>query len=198
MPHHFQSFANYVRESTEFLSLFQNPDWFHKLQVAEDMLCVALQKGLPILVCGNGGSAADALHIAGELVGRFLVDRQPLNVIALNADVAVMTAVGNDYGYDQIFARQVSAYAKKEGVFWGISTSGNSSNVIAGAQAAKNAGMLVLGMTGDSGGKLANFSDVLLNMPSTFTPLIQQGHQMVYHYLCAAIESRVASERRNA
>jgi len=191
MTQHFQSFANYAQESEKFLSKLQSPVWNDRLKVAEDTLCAALEKGLPVLVCGNGGSAADALHIAGELVGRFLVNRQPLNVVALNADVAVLTAVGNDLGYDQIFSRQVRAYARSGGVFWGISTSGNSPNVLAAAKAAKAAGMTVLGMTGESGGQLAPFAHVLLNVPSHFTPLIQQGHQVIYHYLCAAIEKRV-------
>lgn len=191
MTQHFKSFAKYAQESAEFLSQLQTPVWNDKLKDAEDLLCNALEKGLPVLVCGNGGSAADALHIAGELVGRFLVNRQPLNVVALNADVAVLTAVGNDLGFDQIFSRQVRAYARAGGVFWGISTSGNSPNVLAAAQAANNAGMKVLAMTGESGGLLAPMADVLLNMPSHFTPLIQQGHQVIYHYLCAAIEKRL-------
>ena len=191
MTQHFKSFANYAQESAEFLSQLQTPVWNGKLKAAEDLLCAALEKGLPVLVCGNGGSAADALHIAGELVGRFLVNRQPLNVVALNADVAVLTALGNDLGFDQIFSRQVRAYARKGGVFWGISTSGNSPNVLVAAQSAKEEGMTVLAMTGESGGQLAPMANVLLNMPSHFTPLIQQGHQVVYHYLCAAIEQRV-------
>ena len=191
MTQHFKSFANYALESAEFLSKLQAPSWNDKLKAAEDLLCQPLANGLPVLVCGNGGSAADAIHIAGELVGRFLVNRQPLNVVALNSDVAVLTAVGNDLGFEQIFSRQVRAYARNGGVFWGISTSGNSANVLAAAKAAKDAGMKVLGMTGESGGQLAPLADVLLNMPSDFTPLIQQGHQVVYHYLCAAIEKRV-------
>jgi D-sedoheptulose 7-phosphate isomerase len=191
MSKHFPSFTHFAQESSAFLSKLQTPVWSDKLQAAEDLLCNALEKGSPVLVCGNGGSAADALHIAGELVGRFLVNRQPLNVVALNADVAVLTAVGNDLGFDQIFSRQVRAYARAGGVFWGISTSGNSPNVLAAAQSAKEAGMSVLGMTGESGGCLVPLADVLLNMPSNFTPLIQQGHQVVYHYLCAAIEMRV-------
>ena len=191
MTQHFKSFANYALESAEFLSKLQAPSWNDKLKAAEDLLCQPLANGLPVLVCGNGGSAADAIHIAGELVGRFLVNRQPLNVVSLNSDVAVLTAVGNDLGFEQIFSRQVRAYALNGGVFWGISTSGNSANVLAAAKAAKDAGMKVLGMTGESGGQLAPLADVLLNMPSDFTPLIQQGHQVVYHYLCAAIEKRV-------
>jgi D-sedoheptulose 7-phosphate isomerase len=191
MTTQFKSFTQYAQESTAFLTQLQTPVWNDKLKVAEDLLCNALEKGLPVLVCGNGGSAADALHIAGELVGRFLVNRQPLNVIALNADVSILTAVGNDLGFEQIFSRQVRAYARSGGVFWGISTSGNSPNVLAAAKAAQEAGMTVLGMTGESGGHLAFLTDVLLNIPSNFTPLIQQGHQVLYHYLCEAIEKRV-------
>ena len=193
MTPHFQSFDHYAQASAAFLSQLQTPHWNEQLQLAENMLCSALEKGLPVLVCGNGGSAADAIHIAGELVGRFLVNRQPLNVMALNTDVAVLTAVGNDLGYEQIFSRQVRAYARQGGVFWALSTSGNSPNVLAGAQAAKDLGMVVLAMTGEGGGKLGKQADVLLNLPSNFTPLIQQGHQVVYHYLCAAIEKRVGT-----
>jgi D-sedoheptulose 7-phosphate isomerase len=191
MTQYFQSFAQYAQASTEFLKQMQSPHWNERLLLAENLLCSALERGLPVLVCGNGGSAADAIHIAGELVGRFLINRQALNVIALNTDVAVLTAVGNDLGYERIFSRQVEAYAKQGGVFWGLSTSGNSPTVLAGAQTAKNCGMSVLAMTGDSGGQLGQLADVLINVPSQFTPLIQQGHQVAYHYLCAAIEKRV-------
>jgi D-sedoheptulose 7-phosphate isomerase len=153
--------------------------------------CVdALAAGKPVLVCGNGGSASDAQHIAGELVGRFLKERRALNVRALAGDAAVLTAWGNDYSFDTVFSRQVEAYAAPGGVLIAISTSGNSKNVLLAAEAARAAGMRVIGLTGEAGGKLAPLADVLLDVPSNKTPRIQEMHIVLYHYLCEAIEAR--------
>lgn len=154
-------------------------------------LChTALAANLPLLVCGNGGSAADAQHIAGELVGRFLRERRALNVRALVGDAAVLTAWANDYSYDTIFSRQVEAYGTAGGVLLGLSTSGNSNNVLLAAEAAKKIGMSVVVLTGEGGGKLAPWADVLLDVPSKHTPRIQEMHLMLYHYLCAELEAR--------
>lgn len=153
-------------------------------------ICVsALRAGHPVLVCGNGGSASDAQHIAGELVGRFRKERRGLNVRALSADVAILTAWANDYSYETVFSRQVEAYGHPGGVLIAISTSGNSRNVILAAEAARSAGMKVIGLTGEGGGKLAERADLLLDVPSRDTPRIQEMHIMVYHHLCEAIEA---------
>lgn len=155
---------------------------------------LALEK--PLLICGNGGSAADSMHIAGELVGRFLKERRALKAIALSADPAILTAWANDYSYETIFARQVEAYGDVGGVLLAISTSGNSANIIAAAVAARAKGMSTISLTGEGGGKLAPLTDVLLAVPSHSTPLIQQAHVCIYHYLCAEVEERIVGVPR--
>jgi D-sedoheptulose 7-phosphate isomerase len=157
---------------------------------------VAIQAALaadkPLLVCGNGGSAADAMHIAGELVGRYQKERRALRAMALAADPAVLTAWSNDYSYDTAFARQVEAFGEAGGVLLALSTSGNSKNVVAAAEAARKKAMTVIALTGAGGGKLGPKADILLAVPSTETPLIQQVHICIYHYLCAEVEARIA------
>lgn len=152
----------------------------------------ALGEGLPVLVCGNGGSASDAMHITGELVGRFLKERRALNAICLSSNPSVLTAWSNDYAFDTVFSRQVEAYARRGGVVVGISTSGNSANVVRAFEAAREAGMATVGLTGEGGGRMAAVSDHLLAVPSRSTPLIQQVQICLYHYLCAGIETRLA------
>lgn len=155
-------------------------------------ITAALGAGRPLLVCGNGGSASDAQHITGELVGRFLKERRGLKAICLSSNAAVLTAWANDYSYGSVFARQVEAYAEEGGVLLGLSTSGNSPNVVAAFEAARSHGMATVAMTGEGGGRLAGLSDVLLAVPSRHTPLIQQVHICLYHYLCEEIEARLA------
>ncbi len=152
----------------------------------------ALAARLPVLVCGNGGSAADAQHIAGELVGRFLKERRGLNVIALAANPAVLTAWANDYDYASVFARQVEAHGRPGGLLLALSTSGNSANVVQAAEAARGEQMKVVAFTGEGGGKLAPLAHALLAVPSKHTPRIQEGHLVLYHYLCEMVEARVA------
>ncbi|HYG88454.1 MAG TPA: SIS domain-containing protein [Azospirillum sp.] len=155
-------------------------------------IVAALGAGRPLLVCGNGGSASDAQHITGELVGRFLKERRGLKAICLSSNAAVLTAWANDYSYESVFARQVEAYAEDGGVLLGLSTSGNSPNVVAAFEAARRHGMSTVALTGEGGGRLAGLSDVLLAVPSRHTPLIQQVHICLYHYLCEEIEARLA------
>ncbi len=156
-------------------------------------LCVgALRSGRSLLVCGNGGSASDAMHIAGELVGRFLKERRALKCVCLSDNPATLTALGNDYGYEAVFSRQVEAFGEKGGAIICISTSGNSPNVINAASKAREMGLAVVSMTGEGGGKLAALSDVLLAIPSRHTPIIQQAHSCLYHYMCEAIEREAA------
>jgi len=147
-----------------------------------------LKQKRPLLVCGNGGSAADAMHIAGELVARFKLDRPGLNVISLNDNMSTLTAWSNDCSYDTVFARQVDAYGKNGGVLLGISTSGNSKNIIEAFKIAKNMGVQTVAMTGKDGGKLADMADYLIDVPSKNTALIQQVHICLYHYMCEQIE----------
>jgi D-sedoheptulose 7-phosphate isomerase len=141
-----------------------------------------------VLVCGNGGSAADAQHITGELVGRFLRERRALPVICLSSNPAVLTAWSNDYAFDTVFARQVEAYGRAGAAILGISTSGNSRNVIAAFEVAHRLGMQTVALTGEGGGQLAAVSDHLIAVPSRRTPLIQQAHICLYHYICEQVE----------
>ena len=155
-------------------------------------LCVgSLRGGGKLLFAGNGGSAADAQHWAGELVSRFYYDRPGLPAIALTTDTSILTAIGNDYGYDYTFARQVEALGRAGDVLIAISTSGNSPNILRAAQAANAAGIAVIGFTGEGGGQLAPLCAVCFRMPSSETPRIQEGHEFVGHMLCALIETRM-------
>ena len=151
----------------------------------------ALRDGRKMLFAGNGGSAADAQHWAGELVSRFYYDRPGLPAIALTTDSSILTAIGNDYGFDYAFARQVEALGQAGDVFVAISTSGNSPNIIRAAEAARGRGVHVIGFTGVGGGKLLALSDICFRIPSSETPRIQEGHEFVGHMLCALIEAQM-------
>jgi D-sedoheptulose 7-phosphate isomerase len=188
-----QTLREYLDLSTEVLRATRDSLSSAEVERAIVATTAALATGKPLLICGNGGSAADAMHIAGELVGRFLKERRALKAIALSADPAVLTAWGNDYGYDGVFARQTEAYGEAGGILLAISTSGNSANVIAAAAVAKAKEMSVIALTGEGGGKLGPLADILLAVPSRSTPLIQQAHLCLYHYLCAEIERRIAA-----
>jgi D-sedoheptulose 7-phosphate isomerase len=161
------------------------------MQAAVAATATALAAGRPLLVCGNGGSAADAQHIVGEMVGRFLKERRALKAICLSSNPAVLTAWSNDYSFETVFSRQVEAYAEAGGVLLGLSTSGNSRNVVLALEAARAAGMVTIGMTGEGGGRMAPLCDHLLAVPSRSTPAIQQVHLALYHCFCAAVEETV-------
>lgn len=159
---------------------------------AIDAIVSAFSAGKPLLICGNGGSAADAMHIAGELVGRYKLERRGFNAIALGADAAVTTAWGNDYSFDTIFERQVEALGAPGGVVWGLSTSGNSENVVRALNKAKECDMCAFAMTGASGGRLGEIADILVAVPVSDTPRIQEIHTALYHYICDRVERRLA------
>ncbi|UWX04736.1 D-sedoheptulose 7-phosphate isomerase [Pseudoxanthomonas sp. NC8] len=162
-------------------------------QIAEAVaLCVAaLRDGKKILFAGNGGSAADAQHWAGELVSRFYYDRPGLPAIALTTDTSILTAIGNDYGYDYTFARQIEALGQAGDVFVAISTSGRSKNILRALDAAEQKGVKVIGFTGAGGGEMAARCAICFKVPSDETPRIQEGHEFIGHLLCALIESEV-------
>lgn len=164
---------------------------------AGERIAATLAAGGKILLCGNGGSAADAQHIAAELVGRFVVERAGLPAIALTTDTSALTAIGNDYGYDYTFARQVEALGRTGDVLVAISTSGNSPNIIRAAEAARARGVAVVGFTGEGGGKLAPLSDICFRVPSTETPRIQEGHEFIGHLLCALVEAEMHPREAN-
>ena len=160
-----------------------------RIQQAADIITASLRSGGKIHFCGNGGSAADAQHLAAELSGRFYFDRPPLNAEALHCNTSYLTAVANDYGYDAVFSRLLQGTAKSGDVVVGISTSGNSQNILKAFEMAKEMGVHVIAMTGETGGKMKELADVLLNIPSTDTPRIQESHIMVGHILCELVET---------
>jgi D-sedoheptulose 7-phosphate isomerase len=168
-----------------------------QVQRAIDLLVERLRAGNKLLVCGNGGSAADAMHIATELVGRFLHDRQPLAAVALTADPVALTALANDFGYERVFARQVEALAKAGDVVWGISTSGNSKNVVEALRSARSLGARTIALTGAGGGALAEHADILLAVPLEATPRIQEIHVVTYHAICEAVETALGAATRS-
>ncbi len=169
-------------------------------QAADDILLLAnwirqsIEQGGKLLLFGNGGSAADAQHLAAEFVNRFLINRRPLPALALTTDTSVLTSIANDFAYDQIFAKQVQAQGKPEDLALGISTSGNSANVIKAIQAAREIGMKTAALTGGiarPGGDLAAVCDLVLNVPSDATPHIQEAHLWVEHLLCEIVEKQM-------
>lgn len=147
-----------------------------------------------MLICGNGGSAADSQHIAAEFVNRFYYDRSGLAAMALTVDTSILTAIGNDYGYEKIFSHQVQAYAKKGDVLIGISTSGSSKNVVNAILEAKNKGVYTVGLTGEKKGLIFDNADVTINIPSAETPIIQESHIMTGHIICALVEKLMFSD----
>jgi D-sedoheptulose 7-phosphate isomerase len=157
-------------------------------QVAEE-LRTCLKRGGKILLMGNGGSAADSQHIAAEIVGRYKKERRGLAAIALTTDTSIITSVGNDYGYDYIFARQIEALCRPEDIVIGITTSGNSKNVVAAIEEAIKIGATTIGLTGGNGGKLSSLCKINLVMPSNDTPRIQEAHIFVGHSLCDLLET---------
>ena len=159
-------------------------------EVAQVMI-KALREGKRVLWCGNGGSAADAQHLAAELSGRFYYDRPPLNSEALHCNTSYLTAVANDYGYDLIYSRMIDGACKPGDVLVGISTSGNSKNICNAFRKAKDLGVVTVAMTGDSGGEMKKMADYLLNIPSADTPRIQESHIMVGHIICEIVEAQM-------
>ena len=164
------------------------------LSTAAEALVAAYRSGHKALFFGNGGSAADAQHLAAEFVGRYLRERDPLPALALNANISVVTAVANDYGYDQVFARQLEALAGAGDVAVAISTSGSSPSVIEGARCARRLGLFTIGLTGVSGGRLRDHVDVLIAVPSEETPRIQESHILIGHSLCDVVEQALLTE----
>jgi D-sedoheptulose 7-phosphate isomerase len=160
-------------------------------------LCVdALRAGNKLLIAGNGGSAADAQHLAAEFVSRFYFDRPGLAAIALTTDTSALTAIGNDYGFERLFSRQVEALGRSGDVFIGISTSGNSPNVINALAECRARGVVTIGLTGQAGGKMAALCDHCLRMPSGETPKIQEGHIVVGHIICGLVEREMFTPPR--
>lgn len=177
--------------------VLDNSELLKTLELMAEQITETLKKGGKILLCGNGGSAGDALHIAGEIVGRFQKERKAYNAIALNADVATMTAIANDYGYDQVFSRQVEGLMTDKDVLIGISTSGNSKNIIKAVEKAHEIGGKAYLFSGKDGGRLKDICDLCIIAPSDVTTHIQEVHECLYHILCGLIENAMIEVYRN-
>ena len=158
---------------------------------AAEMMIAALKAGNKVMFCGNGGSAADSQHLAAELMGRYMRDRRPLPALSLTVDTSALTAIGNDYGYDEVFARQLRGIGAKGDVLVGISTSGNSANVVKAIAAAREMGIRTIALTGETGGKLASATDLCIAVPASKTNEIQEMHIAIGHIVCGLVEDAV-------
>jgi len=182
----------YIKSSVEnYTRVLQDDILQENIQQIAIKSIAAFRDNKKMLLCGNGGSASDAQHIAAELSGRFYTDRPPLYAEALHVNSSYMTAVANDYGYDTTYARMVEAAGRKGDVLIGISTSGNSSNVVKAMQKAKETGMRTVGFTGKDGGKMKNICDIMICVPSVDTPRIQEAHILIGHIICQLIEEEM-------
>ncbi len=171
--------------------LIEDHSLHQQIENVVDLCTESLGRGNKILFAGNGGSAADAQHWAGELVSRFYFDRPGLPAIALTTDTSILTAIGNDYGYESVFSRQIEALGVEGDVFFAISTSGNSANILRAIEVAKERRITVVGFTGASGGKMSDSCDTCFRIPSSSTPKIQEGHEILGHMICALIEKEI-------
>lgn len=184
-----------IEEHLAAVARMREPAVVRVLGDIAEMIVSSVSNGGKVLLAGNGGSAADAQHIAGEFVGRYLYDRRPLPAIALAADSSVLTCIGNDYSYDDVFVRQVQALVRPGDVFWGITTSGNSGNILAAGRAAKELGAAVVGFTGEGGGKFKSLCDFCFCSPHTRTNRIQEGHMLAYHIVCELMEAGLCPKK---
>lgn len=161
-----------------------------RLSACVDAIEAAFKNGNKVLFCGNGGSAADAQHLAAEFSGRFYIDREALPAEALHVNTSYITAVANDYSYDVVYSRMIQGIGRKGDVLIGLSTSGNSANIIKAFETARSKGMITIGFTGETGGKMKELSDWLINVPSTDTPRIQESHILLGHIICQMVEEK--------
>ena len=170
--------------------VLQNQALLDTVSKLTDIITEALKKGNRIYFCGNGGSAADAQHLAAEFSGRFYIDREALPAEALHCNTSYLTAVANDYGYDVVYARLIQGIGQAGDILIGLSTSGNSPNIMKAFEAARKKGIITVGFTGDTGGKMKDLSDYLVNVPSKDTPRIQESHIMLGHIVCQLVEEK--------
>jgi D-sedoheptulose 7-phosphate isomerase len=168
--------------------IFNDEKLIGNIKKVIDEIVAAYEKGGKVLFCGNGGSAADAQHLAAELSGRFYFDRKPLSSEALHTNSSYLTAVANDYSFDEVYSRMVEATGKSGDILFAISTSGNSKNIIKAVEKANSIGMITIGMTGESGGKMNGICNYLINVPSVDTPRIQESHILIGHIICEHVE----------
>ena len=171
--------------------ILENENLINTISKVAEEIINAYKNDRKVLICGNGGSAADAQHIAAELSGKFYLDREPLFAEALHVNTSYLTAVANDYSYDEVFSRLVKAKGREGEILIGISTSGNSKNVIKALEVANEIGMITVGMTGEIGGKMRDTCKYLINVPSKDTPRIQEAHIMIGHIICEIVEKEL-------
>jgi D-sedoheptulose 7-phosphate isomerase len=184
--------ANQVKKSYEVKqAIYQDENLMNLIREVSIIVTKAYKNGNKTLIAGNGGSAADAQHIAGEFVSKFYFDRPGLASIALTTDTSILTAIGNDYGYEKLFSRQIQANGEKGDVFIGISTSGNSKNIIEALKECKEKGIITIGLTGQNGGKMKELCDYCICVPSNETPRVQESHILIGHIICAVVEEDI-------
>ena len=192
-----EKIRNLIQESIDTKTkLLGNTELLDRIGSAAKMITSAFNKGKRVYFCGNGGSAADAQHLAAEFSGRFYTDRKALPAEALHCNTSYLTAVGNDYGFDLVYSRIVSGIGEEGDVLVAISTSGNSSNILNALKAAKENRMSAIGLTGESGGKMKDLTDILLNVPSNDTPRIQESHILIGHIICQLVEEEIFPSKK--
>ncbi len=183
---------NYISDSIETKQkILANSDMLETVEKISDVIVNAYNADKKVMTAGNGGSAGDAQHFAGELVSKFYFDRPGLSAFSLSTDTSILTAIGNDYGYEHSFARQVQANAKEGDVFIGISTSGNSKNIVLALNEAKKKGCVTVGLIGEKACQMDDLCDYTLKVPSSVTPTIQESHLMLEHMICALVEDKI-------
>lgn len=187
-----QRIEKIIKNSIDVKNLiYSDQELIKKIELIVTNIIYCYKNGGKVLFCGNGGSAADAQHLAAELSGRFYFDRSPLFAEALHVNSSYMTAVSNDYGYDYVYSRLVKAMGNDSDILIGLSTSGNSENIISAFHMAKSLKMKTISFTGESGGRIKNISDILINVPSKDTPRIQESHIMIGHIICELVEENL-------
>lgn len=184
-----------IQEHQETASSLTNPEFLNQLEKAAAMVIDTIEDGKKLLLFGNGGSASDAQHIAAEFTGRYVKERRGLPAIALTTDTSALTAIGNDYGFSSVFSRQVEALAQQGDLVIGISTSGNSENVVAGLWEAKNRGCKLIGLTGSGGGMLSVICDITICVDCKTTARVQEMHILIGHILCSAVDRMFSPEK---
>lgn len=186
-------FSNKIRKRFEDSSkiILKSQNLTLKINNTVNLILECLENGGKIIIFGNGGSAADAQHMSAEFIGRYLLERKSIPSISLTTDTSILTSIGNDYKFEDVFSRQCNALVNKNDIIIAISTSGNSPNIINGVKTCNKKGCKVIALTGKDGGKLKNLCKILLNVPSTETPRIQEGHRTVIHIICELVEREI-------
>lgn len=193
-----ESIKNIIEHSIELKQrMLLDEVLLKRIGEAADKMVSCFRSSGRVFLCGNGGSAADAQHIAAELSGRFYLDRQPLPAEALHVNTSFLTAVANDYGFEEVYARLVKGLAKEGDILIGLSTSGNSPNIIKAFEAARESGVFTIALTGSTGGKIKQMADILINVPDNDTPRIQEAHILIGHIICQLVESIMFSGHQN-